>query len=186
MILPIYVYGSSVLKQKAEEIDVNNAPWLQELLDDMHKTMKNADGVGIAAPQVGKSVRALIVDGSAFDEEDWPGLSTFLRFMINPKIVWESEETAVYEEGCLSVPNIHADVTRAKRIRVKYLDKELKEVEEEFDGFACRMVQHEMDHLDGYLFTDRVSPIRKKLIAGKLGKISGGKVRTAYKCKIER
>lgn len=174
------MYGSGVLRERAAEIDVNNAEGLQELIDNMYVTMKESDGVGIAAPQVGKSIRLLIVDGADL-VEDMPELEGFKRVMINPVTTWESEETAEYSEGCLSVPNIHADVIRAKSIKVKYLDEKFQEHEELFEGFACRMVQHEMDHLDGHLFVDRVSPIRKKMIQSKLNNIAAGKVRTHYR-----
>lgn len=180
MILPIYVYGSGVLREKAKEVDVTKEEGLQDLIENMYITMKEADGVGIAAPQVGKLLRILIVDGEDL-VEDLPELKGFKRVMINPVTTWESDETAEYSEGCLSVPNIHADVIRSKRIKVKYLDEEYQEKEEEFDGFACRMVQHEMDHLDGNLFVDRVSPIRKKMIQAKLNGIAAGKARTHYR-----
>lgn len=180
MILPIYIYGSGVLREKAAEVDLNNTEGLQELIENMYQTMKESDGVGIAAPQVGKSLRLLIVDGADL-EEDMPELKGFKRVMINPVTVWESNETAEYSEGCLSVPNIHADVIRPKDIRVKYFNEKYEEVEETFTGFGCRMVQHEMDHLDGHLFVDRVSPIRKKMIQSKLNNIAAGKVRTHYK-----
>jgi len=180
MILPIYVYGSGVLRERATEIDVNNAEGLQELIENMYATMKESDGVGIAAPQVGKSIRLLIVDGSDL-VEDMPELEGFKRVMINPVATWESEETAEYSEGCLSVPNIHADVVRPKSMKVKYLNEKYEEQEELFEGFACRMVQQEMDHLDGHLFIDHVSPIRKKMIQSKLNNIAAGKVRTHYR-----
>ena len=119
MILPIYIYGSGVLREKAAEVDLNNTEGLSELIDNMYQTMRESDGVGIAAPQVGKSLRLLIVDGADL-AEDMPELEGFKRVMINPVTLWESEETAEYSEGCLSVPNIHADVVRPKSIRVKY------------------------------------------------------------------
>lgn len=180
MILPIYVYGSEVLRESAKEIDVNNYPNLQELIDNMQQTMENADGVGIAAPQVGVSIRLLIVDGTPFLEDD-KELGNFKRVMINPVLLEESSDTAEYSEGCLSVPDIHADIVRPASIKVRYLDREYKEVEESFSGFACRMVQHEMDHLDGKMFVDRATPIRKKMIQSKLQGIANGKIRTHYK-----
>ncbi len=180
MILPIYIYGSGVLRESAAEVDLNNTEGLQELIANMDETMKASDGVGIAAPQVGKSLRLLIVDGSDL-AEDMPELEGFKRVMINPVTIWESEEEAEYSEGCLSVPNIHADVKRPAAITVKYYNEKYEKVEENFTGFACRMVQHEMDHLDGHLFVDHVSPIRKKMIQSKLNNIAAGKVRTHYK-----
>ena len=186
MILPIYVYGSDVLQKRAAEVEVEKEEGLRQLIDDMYITMKDADGVGIAAPQVGKSLRIVIVDGSGFDEEDMPGLKEFKRIMINPVIIDESKEMVEYEEGCLSLPNIHANVIRPKKITVKYLDNDYKEVTEEFDGFGCRMVRHEIDHLDGHVFTDRVSQIRKKLLQSKLNNIASGKVKARYKIKLEK
>ena len=180
MILPIYIYGSGVLREKAAEVDLNNTEGLPELIDNMYQTMRESDGVGIAAPQVGKSLRLLIVDGADL-AEDMPELEGFKRVMINPVTLWESEETAEYSEGCLSVPNIHADVVRPKSIRVKYYNEKYEQVEEDFKGFACRLVQHEMDHLDGHLFIDHVSQIRKKMIQSKLNNIAAGKVRTHYR-----
>ena len=183
MILPIYIYGSHVLREKAQEVDVENEKGLQTFIEDMYQTMKNADGVGIAAPQVGKSLRIVIVDGEDL-ADDMPELEGFKRVMINPVITFESSETAEYSEGCLSVPNIHADVVRPKQIKVRYLNEKYEQVEEQFDGFACRMVQHEMDHLDGKMFVDRVAPIRRKMISKKLGNISHGKVSAHYKTRL--
>lgn len=180
MILPIYVYGQEVLRETAKEIDFANYEGLQELIDNMQETMEHADGVGIAAPQVGLAIQLLIVDGTPFGEDD-PELAAFRRVMINPVLLEESEETAEYSEGCLSVPDVHADITRPAKIKVKYLNREGQEVVEEFDGFKCRMVQHEMDHLAGKMFVDRATPIRKKMIAAKLNKIAGGNYRTHYK-----
>ncbi len=180
MILPIHVYGSDVLREKAVEIDLNNTEGLNELIDNMYATMKEADGVGIAAPQVGKSVRVVIVDGSDL-EEDMPELKGFKRVMINPVVTEESEEMAEYSEGCLSIPNIHADIVRPTAIKVKYNNENMELIEEAFSGFGCRMVQHELDHLDGILFTDRATPIRKKMIQGKLTNIANGKTHPHYK-----
>lgn len=180
MILPIYIYGAPVLRERAKEVDIEKEKGLQRLIDDMYQTMKNADGVGIAAPQVGKSLRILIVDGEELSD-DMPQLKGFKRVMINPTITFESSQTAEYSEGCLSVPDIHADVIRPRQIKVKYLNEKYEEIEEEFNGFACRMVQHEIDHLDGHLFTDRISQIRKKILRSKLNRMAGGDVRAHYK-----
>ena len=187
MILPIYVYGSEVLRETAADVDVAglDKEQLRKYIDDMFETMYHADGVGLAAPQVGDGRRILVVDGR--DVADvYPELKDFKRAMVNPVVVEESEETSEYSEGCLSVPDIHCNVVRPKKMTVRYLDADLKEVEETLDGFACRMVQHEMDHLDGHLFVDRVAPIRRKMIAAKLHNIAKGKARTAYKTKLER
>ncbi len=179
MILPVYTYGSPILRAQAKEVDLK-MEGLEQLIADMHQTMKHAEGVGIAAPQVGKSLRILIVDGTDL-AEDYPELKSFYRVMINPVVLEESSETAEFSEGCLSVPDIRADVTRAARIKVEYFNEKFEKVVEDFDGFGCRMVQHEMDHLDGKMFVDRVSPLRKKLMGGKLRRIEKGEVRTRYK-----
>ena len=180
MILPIHVYGSDVLRERAKEIDFATYENLQETIANMQETMEKADGVGIAAPQVGLAIRLLIVDGAPFGEDD-PELAAFRRVMINPTVLEESEETADYNEGCLSVPDIHADITRPAKIKVQYINEKGEEVTEDLDGFKCRMVQHEIDHLNGKMFVDRATPIRKKMIAAKLNKITEGKVRTHYK-----
>jgi len=184
MVLPIYVYGSDVLREKAEEVDVN-APGIKEemgkLVEDMFETMYHADGVGLAAPQVGKLVRVLVVDGAPLADDDLPELKEFKRVMINPVVTKESEETVEYSEGCLSVPEIHAGVIRPEKITVTYLDGNFESKEESFEGFACRMVQHELDHLDGILFVEKIASIRKKMIQAKLNNIKTGKKRAAYK-----
>ncbi|MEF9931079.1 MAG: peptide deformylase [Bacteroidales bacterium] len=180
MILPIYVYGSDVLRERAKEIDVKTEEGLQDFIDNLYVTMKEADGVGIAAPQVGRSIRLLIVDGADLADE-MPELANFKRVMINPVVLWESDETATFSEGCLSVPNLHVDVIRPSEVKIKYINEKLEEVTENFLGFGCRMVQHEMDHLEGVLFVDRATPIRKKMIQGKLANIANGKVHTHYK-----
>lgn len=185
MILPIYVYGSEVLREKAEEIDLDNVDreQLQKLIADMFETMKNAEGVGLAAPQIGRNIRVLVVDGSDFSDT-YAYLRGFKRAMINPRLLEESEETIEYNEGCLSIPDIHCDIIRPKKIKVEYYDADFQKKEEEFDNFACRMVQHEMDHLDGIMFVDKAAPIRKKMIKSKLFNISKGKVRTFYKTSL--
>lgn len=185
MIYPIYLYGSNVLRQVAEEVDTTDREALQKLIDDMIETMHNADGCGLAAPQIGLSKRVLVVDGNDLADR-FPALAGFHREMINPVFTYESEETSEYSEGCLSIPNVDADIVRPKAVRVRYLDRDLVEKEEDFDDFAARMIQHEMDHLDGVVFTDHASPIRKKMLAGKLHGISKGCVRTHYRVKSDR
>lgn len=184
MKLPIYVYGAEVLREKAENIDLETADKeeLRKLAEDMFETMYFADGVGLAAPQIGKSIRFLVVDGSALADE-MPELKDFKRVMINPEVLEQSEETAEYGEGCLSVPNVHADIVRPASMKVRYIDTDFEERTEDLTGFACRMVQHEMDHLDGVLFVDRAAPIRKKMLHSKLTNILRRKVRTHYNIK---
>lgn len=184
MKLPIYLYGSGVLREHAGDVDIDQKEEIATLVADMKETLKSADGCGLAAPQVGVSKRVLIVDGTGMtDVYDY--LKDFRRTMINPVVVWESSETCEYSEGCLSVPGIYAEVRRPSKIKVEYYDEDFRKVTEEFDKFACRMVQHELDHLDGKVFVDRVAPIRRKLISRKLMGIAKGKVSTHYKTKSE-
>ena len=185
MILPIYLYGSQVLRTAAQEDDLSDREGLKRLLADMVETMHHADGCGLAAPQVGVSKRVLVVDGNDLTDR-YPELKGFHREMINPHFTLESEQTCSYEEGCLSIPNIDADIVRPETIRVRYINPAFEEVEEEFSGFAARMIQHEMDHLDGVLFTDHASPIRRKMLTGKLMNISKGNVRTRYRVKTDK
>ena len=183
MILPIYIYGSEVLRERAGEFDLSApdaAEVIARLIPDMFETMYLADGVGLAAPQVGKSIRVLVVDGAPL-ADDMPELKDFKRAMINPVVLEESEETIEYNEGCLSIPDINAGVVRPRRITVEYYDQNFDKRREELDNFACRMVQHEIDHLNGILFTDLCAPIRRKMLQSKLGNIMNGKVKTHYK-----
>jgi peptide deformylase len=184
MIYPIFLYGSQVLRDVAAEVDITKEEGLKQLILDMIDTMHHADGCGLAAPQIGISKRILVVDGNELGD-NYPELKGFHREMINPVVTFESEETSEYSEGCLSIPNVDADIVRPKKIKVSYTNADFQQVEEEFDDFASRMVQHELDHLDGIVFTDHASPIRKKLIAGKLRGISKGDVRTHYRVKTE-
>ena len=180
MVLPIYLYGAEVLREDAAEADITNKEYLTALVADMKDTLRSADGCGLAAPQVGVSLRVLIVDGDVVSET-YDYLKGFRRTMINPVLVEASEEMREYSEGCLSVPGIYADVRRPARIKVEYYDENFEKQTEEFDRFACRMIQHEMDHLDGNLFVDRVAPVRKKLIGRKLNGIAMGKVSPRYR-----
>lgn len=184
MIQPIYLYGSDVLRQKAEPVDTAAKDDIESLVTDLWDTLKNSDGCGLAAPQIGVSKRVVIVDGTDMtDVYDY--LKGFKRTLINPVIVEESAQCCEYSEGCLSIPGVYADVRRPSSITVEYLDRDLNPVRETFDKFACRMVQHELSHLDGNMFVDNVAPIRKKMIAKKLLSISKGKVSTHYKTKLK-
>lgn len=182
MILPIYLYGSEVLRNENKEVDLQDKEGIEKLLTDMKDTLKVADGCGLAAPQVGVNLRVVIVDGRELtDTYDY--LKDFFRVMINPVVLEESDETCEFSEGCLSVPGIYAEVVRPSRIKVEYYNENLEKVVEEFDRFACRMVQHELSHLEGNLFVDNISPIRRKMIMRKLQAISKGNVQTRYKSK---
>ena len=183
MILPIYVYGSGVLRKRAEKIPLDY-PNLQQLITDMRETMHHADGVGLAAPQLGKPIRLFVVDGAGLGK-DHPDLKDFKRVMINPKILEESDLQCSYSEGCLSLPDIHVDISRPQWIEIEYLDDSLEKKRERLTGFACRMVQHEYDHLEGVLFTDKAPAIRRKMIQSKLQSISKGKGKAAYRTVVD-
>ena len=177
--LKIYEYPHPVLKQKSEcvaKIDDE----LRRFLDDMLETMYVADGVGLAAPQVGLSKRLFVVDGTELGE-DYPECADFKQAFINPEIIEESEDTSTYSEGCLSLPGISENVVRPVSLRIKYLDEDWNEREEEFTGFCARIIQHEYDHLEAHVFTDRISPIRKTFVRNKLTAIAKGKVGAKYK-----
>lgn len=182
MILPIYLYGADVLRNENVDVDLNDREGIAKLVEDMKDTLKVADGCGLAAPQVGVNKRLVIVDGRDLTET-YDYLKDFFRVMINPVILEESEDTCEFSEGCLSVPGIYAEVRRPSKIKVEYYDENLEKVVEEFDRFACRMVQHELSHLEGNLFVDEISPIRRKMIARKLQAIAKGTVQTRYKSK---
>ena len=182
MILPIYLYGSEKLRAENMEADLQDKEGLAKLIADMKETLKVADGCGLAAPQVGVNLRVVIVDGTDLSDT-YDYLQDFRRTMINPVVLEESEENCEFSEGCLSVPGIYAEVTRPSKIKVEYYNEDLEKVVEEFDRFACRMVQHELSHLEGNLFVDNVSPIRRKMILRKLQAISKGTVQTRYKSK---
>ena len=184
MIKPIYLYGAPVLRETAQPADLKDKEGIATLVQDLKDTLVKADGCGLAAPQIGVSLRVIIVDGDVVSDS-YPYLKDFRRTLINPEIVEESDEQVSYSEGCLSIPGIYCDVVRPKRIKVRYFNEELVEVTEEFDNFACRMIQHEMSHLDGDLFTDHAAPIRKKMLSSKLQNISKGKVHPHYNAKLK-
>ena len=182
MILPIYLYGAEVLRNENVEADLNDKEGILKLIENMQETLKVADGCGLAAPQVGVNKRIVIVDGRELSDT-YDYLQDFVRIMINPVVLEESEETCEYSEGCLSVPGVYAEVVRPSRIKVEYYNEKFEKVVDEFDRFACRMVQHELSHLEGNLFVDNISPIRRKMIARKLQAFSKGSVQTRYKSK---
>lgn len=181
MILPIYTYGNAVLRKVAEPIQADY-PNLKELIKNMFDTMYHAEGVGLAAPQIGLPIRLLVIDLAPFEESD-AELAKFKICMINPEIVEESEETETYDEGCLSIPGINETVVRPQTIVINYLDENFVEHEEEFSGYKARVIQHEYDHLEGHLFTDRINPLRRQLIKSKLTSITKGKTSCNYKIK---
>ncbi len=182
MMYPIYVYGSAVLRKKAENIDKNYEN-LPKLIDDMFVSMYASEGVGLAAPQIGKSIRLFVIDASAFDE-DYPEAKDFKKVFINAEIYEFSGNDELFEEGCLSVPGIRENVSRKDTIRMKYLDENFVEHDEQFSGICSRVIQHEYDHLEGRVFVDHLSPLRKRLLKSKLMKITKGDFKSNYPCKL--
>ncbi len=181
MILPMYILGQPVLRKEAEEI-ATDYPNLQELIQNMYETMLNADGVGLAAPQIGLPIRLFVVGLDALSD-DIPEYKDYLHAFINPRILETGEDTEVIEEGCLSVPGIHENVRRPKSVHVAYTDENLQPHDEWIDGYAARVFQHEYDHLDGKLFIDHISSLRKQIIKKKLQAMAKGHVSCGYKTK---
>ena len=184
MIKPIYLYGAEVLRKTAAPADLSDKAGIQALVQDLKDTLVVADGCGLAAPQIGVSLRVVIVDGDVVSDT-YDYLKGFRRTLINPEILEESEEKVTYSEGCLSIPGVYCDVVRPKKLTVRYYNEDLQQVTEEFDNFAARMIQHELSHLDGDLFTDHAAPIRKKMISSKLQNIQKGKVHPHYNSKLK-
>lgn len=181
MILPVYIYGQPVLRKVAEDVELNKEE-LEPLIADMFATLEVSEGVGLAAPQIGKAIRVVVVDLSML-AEDLPEYKDFRHAYINGHIVDASEETETMSEGCLSLPGISEEVTRPKRVRIQYYDEELQLRDEWVDGFLARVLQHEHDHLEGHVFTDRISPFRRSMIKSKLTAFLKGKARCHYKVK---
>ncbi len=179
---PVTVYGDPLLREKAKPIE-KDADWLPEVIENMWETMYYSDGVGLAAPQVGKSIRLFMVDATSGADED-PALSEFRKVFINPEIIETTGEEWVMNEGCLSLPDIREDVKRPDVVRIKYYDENFVQHNEVFRGFAGRIIQHEYDHLEGILFIDYLSPLRKRLLKSKLRNIATGKVNPHYKIKV--
>ncbi len=184
MILPIIAYGDPVLRKVSVDID-KDYPNLKQLIADMFETMYHARGVGLAAPQIGLDIRLFIVDASPFDDDDddKPELKNFKKVFINAYIVDESGKEWPFNEGCLSIPEIREDVNRLSNIKIKYVDENFLAHEEDYNGILARIIQHEYDHIEGKLFIDKISPIKKRLIAKKLDAITKGLVKPDYKMK---
>ncbi|MCQ2111218.1 MAG: peptide deformylase [Bacteroidaceae bacterium] len=184
MILPIYIYGQPVLKKESEEID-ETYPELPELIKNMYETLRNSEGVGLAAPQVGLPIRLVVVDLDVISDEQ-PEFKGYLKTYINPYIEDTDGELVPYEEGCLSFPGIHEKVMRPERVRVSWLDENFQEHDEWFDGFPARVMQHEIDHLDGKCFIDRMSALRRQMNKSKLGALQQGRFNCDYKVKVAK
>ena len=179
MIYPIVVYGSPVLRAQSRDID-RDYPELDKLIEDMFATMYNADGVGLAAPQIGKNIRLFVIDATPWADEE-PSLKDFRKAFINPQIYERFGDEELFNEGCLSLPGLHEDVLRPTGIRIRYFDEQFVEHDEQYEGHAARVIQHEYDHLDGKVFTDRLTPLRRTLLKGKLQSMAKGKYRASYK-----
>ena len=184
MKLPIIAYGDPVLRQRTKEID-ENYPELDVLIKNMFDTMYAAYGVGIAAPQIGLPIRLFVIDGEPYAEDE-PMMKNFKKVFINPRIIDETGDLWSYSEGCLSIPDIREDISRKEEIKIVYFDENWVEHEETYTGLAARVIQHEYDHIEGILFTDKLSPLKKALIKGKLNDISKGKIDVDYKMKFPR
>ncbi|MFO7868327.1 MAG: peptide deformylase [Bacteroidales bacterium] len=181
MIYPIYTYGKAVLRKKAQEID-ENFENLHILIDDMYTTMQSSYGVGLAGPQIGKSIRMFVIDASDMAEE-YPAAENFKKVFINPVIHERTGDEWAFSEGCLSLPGLSEDVMRPSHISITYFDKDFNEYTEEYDGILARIIQHEYDHLEGILFIDHLSPLRKRLLKKRLTAIEKGLVDVSYKIK---
>jgi peptide deformylase len=182
MILPIIAYGDPVLKKKALPVEKDD-PELASLVENMWETMYKAEGVGLAAPQVGVGKRIFVIDATPFIEDD-PELKDFKKVFINPEILGESGQEWVFNEGCLSFPDLREDISRKPDIRISYHDEQFNHYEENFTGLAARIIQHEYDHIEGIVMVDRISPLKKTLIRKKLANISKGLVSPKYLMKF--
>ena len=191
MILPISAYGDPVLKKKAKDID-NGFKDLNKLVENMWDTMYNANGVGLAAPQIGLPLRAFIVDTSPFADaenmsnDEFEIVKSFKKVFINPVLIKETGDKWDFNEGCLSIPDVREDITRSDTILIKYLDKNFNQHLDSFNGIIARVIQHEYDHIEGILFTDKLSSLKRTLLKGKLLNISKGKIETEYKMKFSK
>jgi peptide deformylase len=184
MIRPVYIYGSPILRKVAVNID-SAYPDLKQIIEDMFETMHHSDGIGLAAPQIGLSIRLIVIDASPL-EEDEATMKDFKKVLINAKIIERFGEKKLYKEGCLSIPNLREEVEREESIRIQYLDENFIPHDDVFDGIPARIAQHEYDHLEGMLFPDRISALRRKLLTGKLMSISKGKFDVDYKYKLAK
>lgn len=181
MIYPIVAYGDPVLRQTTEDINKEKPQIdLKKLVEDMYETMYAANGVGLAAPQIGFALRLFIIDSTNMAEDNTGMKQVFL----NPTILEEEGKEWAFEEGCLSIPNIRENVSRQEKIKIRYFDENWNEFEKEFNDINARVIQHEYDHIEGVLFTDYLSPLKKRLLKGKLSKISKGKVKADYRMRF--
>jgi len=185
MILPIIAYGANILRKDCIDLDVKYAD-LSTLISNMYETMYQAHGVGLAAPQINKSLRLFIIDTHPFLDEENPKFVPVKKTFINPRIISKSGDLWVFNEGCLSIPDVREDVIRESIVEIEYLDENFNSCNEKFDGLNARVILHEYDHIEGRLFTDMISPLRKRMVKGKLKDISNGKFEPNYKMKVLR
>lgn len=189
MVLPIIAYGDPVLRKKGKEIS-EDYPKLKELIENMWDTMYGAYGVGLAAPQVGLPIRLFMIDPSPFSEDEdlsedeKKELEGLKKVFINPTIIEERGDEWAFSEGCLSIPDIREDVFRKPEITIEYYDEDFKKHTEDYKGLAARVIQHEYDHVEGVLFTDKLSSLKKRLIKGKLTNIAKGKINVDYRMRF--
>lgn len=186
MILPIYIYGHPILRKVTQDIDPETYPKLNELIDNMFETMYHAEGIGLAAPQIGLEDRIFVVDLSPIADNEHPEFKEFKKVFINAHITERSGDMEIVEEGCLSIPGIHEKVAREGEIKIKYIDENFESHEEIYKGYMARVIQHEYDHLDGVLFTDKISLLRRRMIKSKLANFEKGKVNCGYKVKTAK
>lgn len=179
MVYPIVVYGHPVLRKVAEKID-RNYPQLEQIINDLFETLYRSEGLGLAAPQIGKSIRVFVIDGSQVADDE-PELADFKKVFINAQISEKYGDLQLMTEGCLSIPGLREEINRESYIRITYYDEHWNFYDEVYEGFKARIIQHEYDHLDGIMFTDKVSPLKKRLLKGKLNAISKGKFDAEYK-----
>ncbi|MCB9261484.1 MAG: peptide deformylase [Flavobacteriales bacterium] len=182
MILPIRAYGDSILRKKCKTI-TKDYPNLQQLIADMFETMDESDGVGLAAPQIGLDIRMFVIDSSLMHENEKDGIR---KVFINAEMIDEYNDTWEFEEGCLSIPKIRENVARNGTIKLKFQDENFKTHEEIFDGLTARVIQHEYDHIEGILFIDHISALKRRLLKGKLADITAGKVSVNYRMKFPK
>lgn len=190
MILPIVAYGDPVLRKRAKDIEPGTLD-VKKISDDLFETMYSSSGIGLAAPQVGQGIRLFVVDGTGLNEDEKeedkdPSLEGFKKVFINPEILEEDGDEWAFEEGCLSIPGIRAEVYRPEIVVIRYFDTDWNEHEEEYDGMAARIIQHEYDHLEGKLFTDYLSPLKRTLLKKKLSDITKGKVDVEYRMRFPK
>lgn len=192
MVFPIVAYGDPILRKVARNIDPHENLDLPKLVENMYETMYDSSGIGLAAPQIGMSVRLFIVDGTPLNESDDedheidPTLEGFKKVFVNPQMVQQEGDKWPFEEGCLSIPGVRADVHRPESLTIKYFDLEWKEHVEQYDGMAARIIQHEYDHLEGKLFTDYLPALKKQLLKKRLNEITKGKVKVDYRMRFPK